>query len=93
MSKLQQDHSYKAWLSDLKQQFRSSQLKAVIKVNSELLHFYWFLGGNILERQKTAQWGDAFLSQLSKDLMSEFPEVKGFSKRNLELIRQWRNYW
>jgi predicted nuclease of restriction endonuclease-like (RecB) superfamily len=69
------------------------QLSAVLKVNQELLLFYWDLGEDILKRQKTAVWGDGFLNQLSRDLSTEFPDMKGFSRRNLELIRQWRGFW
>lgn len=93
MSKVTLSQAYKNWVLELKTQFRQSQLKAAIKVNSELLHFYWRLGGDILARQKNAQWGDGFLNQLSKDLVAEFPDVKGFSKRNLELVRNWRHFW
>ncbi|MBI4309302.1 MAG: DUF1016 domain-containing protein [Candidatus Omnitrophica bacterium] len=80
---------YKVWLADLKLKVRKAQLKAAVKVNSEMLSFYWELGADIVAKQAGAKWGDGFLSQLSKDLMSEFPDMKGFSKRNLELIRQW----
>lgn len=93
MPKSVQDPNYRHWITELKQQFRQAQLKAVVRVNQELLQFYWHLGSEILEKQQQAQWGSGFLTQLSKDLITEFPEVKGFSKRNLELIRQWRSYW
>lgn len=42
-----------------------------------------------MEKQVTAKWGEGFLSKLSRDLMAEFPDMKGFSKRNSERIRQW----
>lgn len=84
---------YKDWLKGIKQSFLQTQLKAAISVNSTLLELYWQLGGEIVEKQKSSQWGDGFLSQLSHDLMAEFPDVKGFSKRNLEQIRQWYSYW
>ena len=83
------DEDYSLWLKELKNKVRLVQIKAVVKVNSELLQFYWELGADIVEKQATAKWGDGFLSNLSHDLMVEFPEMKGFSKRNLELIRQW----
>ncbi|UQB43355.1 DUF1016 family protein [Thiomicrospira microaerophila] len=54
---------------------------------------YRHLGGNIVEMQKSSQWGDKLLAQLSRDLMHAFPSMKGFSKRNLELIRQWYLFW
>lgn len=83
------NNDYFAWLQELKSKVRSVQLKAAVKVNTEMLTFYWELGADIVEKQATAKWGDGFLSKLSDDLMAEFPNMKGFSKRNLELIRQW----
>ena len=80
---------YKNWIGELKQRIRQSQIKAAVKVNTELLHLYWQLGGEIVEKQQNAQWGDGFLKQLSADLMSEFPEMKGFSYTNLRYIKQW----
>jgi predicted nuclease of restriction endonuclease-like (RecB) superfamily len=84
---------YKNWLKDLKLRIRSIQLKAAISVNRELLQFYWELGADIVQKQANSHWGDGFLQQVSVDLMAEFPEMKGFSKRNLELIRQWYCFW
>lgn len=86
-------HEYQGWLTDLKNRFRRMQIKAAVAVNSELLRFYWQLGADIAERQSRHAWGSGFLAQLSRDLMQAFPEVKGFSKRNLERIRQWHLYW
>ena len=86
---LLQDNEYKHWLKDLKQKVLQSQLKAVVQVNSTLLEFYWELGEEIVLRQTQARWGDGFLKQLSQDLMAEFPDMKGFSERNLKYIRQW----
>jgi predicted nuclease of restriction endonuclease-like (RecB) superfamily len=84
---------YKQWLTDLKHKVATSQIKAAIKVNSELLNLYWELGADIVQRQQNAAWGDKLLTQLSQDLMAEFPDMKGFSKRNLEHIRRWFLFW
>jgi len=86
---IRQDSAYKGWLSSLKGRLRQVQLKAAVSVNRELLQFYWELGAEIVEKQKNAQWGSGFLKQLSQDLQAEFPEVKGFSLRNIKYIRQW----
>ena len=45
--------------------------------------------GGIVAKQSIAQWGDGFLLQLSKDLMADFPDMKGFSLSNLKYIKQW----
>jgi len=84
-----QQQDYKQWLKELKQRFRKAQLKAAVSVNRELVQFYWGLGADIVEKQKSAAWGSGFLKQLSQDMQTEFPDVKGFSKRNLEQIRRW----
>ena len=84
---------YRQWLADLKGRFRQVQLKAAVAVNSAVLAFYWDLGADIVARQSTVAWGHGFVTQLSADLMREFPEVKGFSERNLKYIRQWRAFW
>ena len=50
---------YKDWIGELKQRIRQSQIKAAVKVNTELLQLYWQLGGEIVERQHNAQWAMA----------------------------------
>jgi predicted nuclease of restriction endonuclease-like (RecB) superfamily len=90
---LAQNQEYKIWLKDLKQKVLRTQLKVATQVNSTLLSFYWELGAEIVERQQVSLWGDGLLAQLSKDLMAEFPDIKGFSKRNLEQIRRWYCFW
>ena len=86
-------YEYKNWFIYLKLRIRQSQIKAAVKVNIELLRLYWQMGNEIVEKQKNAHWGDGFLKQLSKDLLSEFPDMKGFSYRNLKFIRQWHSFY
>lgn len=84
---------YRDWIAEIKARVQASQVKAAVAVNRELLELYWFLGEQILEKQSTAKWGDGFLKQMSEDLLSEFPDLKGFSHRNLKSIRQWYSFW
>lgn len=85
--------SYSDWLVALKSRVQQVQIKAATAVNRELLSFYWELGHQIIEKQQTAPWGSGFLKQLSADLSSEFPEIKGFSHRNLKYVRQWVSFY
>ena len=87
------DEEYKNWLKELKSQLRIAQIRAAVKVNAELLKFYWKLGAGIVEKQKNTRWGDGFLKQLSKDLSDEFPDMKGFSYSNIKYIKQWYLFW
>ncbi len=86
---LPSNEDYRNWLGELKTRIKQSQIKAAIRVNTELLELYWELGSQIVERQDKAKWGDGLIPQLSKDLMEEFPQMKGFSTTNLHYIRQW----
>ena len=62
------DSEYKNWLYDLKKRYKSSQIKAAVKVNSELLKFYWSLGKDIVAKQCESKWGSGFFNNLSRDL-------------------------
>ena len=75
---------YISWISDLKQKIQQSQVKAAIQVNSALIEMYWDLGKEISERNFENTYGSGFFLQLSKDLRTEFPEIKGFSESNLK---------
>src|SRR5260363_413552 len=83
------DTDYQAFLSDIKQHYRSAQLKAVHAVNQQMIQFYWHLGKRILEKQAQAAWGGKFLEQLSQDLRADFPGTQGFSVRNLHYMRKF----
>lgn len=86
---IQKDEKYLSWIQALKNKVRQVQLKATIKVNVELLQFYWELGRDIVDKEKNAAWGDKFLNQLSEDLRVEFQDMKGFSLSNIKYIKQW----
>ena len=87
------DNEYKAWLSDIKLKVRNAQIKAALKVQTELLTFYWELGADIVAKQTQARWGDGLIDQLSRDLMAEFPDMKGFSRSNLKYIKKWHLFY
>jgi len=87
------DPNYKIWLVEIKSRYRHLQLKAAVAVNSTLMQFYWNLGADIVSLQKKSNWGQGLLAQISRDLSNDFPGMAGFSKRNLELIRQWHIFW
>ena len=90
---LASNNDFKSWVLQMKQDIRSAQVKAAIKVNTELLRLYWHMGADICEKQKSASWGDGWLKKLSRELMAEFPDMKGLSYRNLKYIRQWYQFY
>ena len=78
---------YEEFPRDLKQRIRTAQVRAVLAVNRELVLLYWQIGQEILERQDRAGWGAKIIERLAADLHHEFPEVTGFSPRNLKYMR------
>lgn len=77
---------YGLFLKKIKQHILSSQLKAASSVNRELMALYWEIGSFIYQKQKNEGWGAKTIEKLAKDLKSSFPEMKGFSHRNLKYM-------
>ena len=78
-AKMINDNEYKTWFSELKQRYQKSQIKAAVKVNSELLEFYWSLGRDIAEKKAEQKWGSGIIERLSLDFKTAFPKQSGFS--------------
>ena len=81
------DQNYKHFLSGIKERLQTAQIRAALAANSELIQFYWELGTNLIEKQKSHQWGSGFLEQFSHDMRQAFPEMQGFSVTNLKRMR------
>jgi predicted nuclease of restriction endonuclease-like (RecB) superfamily len=85
------DKDYIEWLKHVKKRFKNTQIKASIKVNDELLRFYWSIGKDIVNMQAESKWGGAFFETLSEDLKKMFPGAKGFSTTNLRYMKRYYN--
>ncbi len=83
------DEDYVNWISDVKKRFRSAQIKAAVKVNSEQLLFNWQLGRDLVTRRAEEKWGTGIVEQVSLDLQNEFPQTKGFGTTNLWNMKKW----
>jgi predicted nuclease of restriction endonuclease-like (RecB) superfamily len=80
---------YPALLEDLKTRIRQAQVKAAVAVNRELVLLYWDIGRQILESQHREGWGAKVIDRLAADLRKAFPEITGFSRRNLHGMRSF----
>lgn len=76
------DKEYKNWIKTLSSRYRKSQIKAALKVNDEMLHFYYDLGKDIVSMKAESKWGSSFMKNLSSDLKEENPEATCFSPTN-----------
>lgn len=79
--------AYAAFLEEVKDRIRQTQLRAGLAVNRELVLLYWHMGKEILLKQSEQGWGAGVITQLSNDLKRAFPEMRGFSPRNLKYMR------
>jgi predicted nuclease of restriction endonuclease-like (RecB) superfamily len=79
--------NYQQVLAALKEKIRSARIHAVVSVNVQLLQMYWEVGQVIAEQEKKEGWGARVIKTLSQDLAAEFPDMQGFSVRNLQYMR------
>lgn len=84
---------YADWLAELKNRIHSAQQRAALVVNRELVLLYWQIGNGILQRQSREGWGAKVIERLAHDLRAAFPQMKGFSPRNLKYMRAFAEAW
>jgi len=77
----------------LKDRVRQTQFRAARAVNTEVLRLYWSIGRDILDRQQSAGWGSQVVEMLAADLKREFPDQRGWSRRNLLYMRRAAQAW
>lgn len=79
--------TYLSFFESLKEKIRLAKQKAILAVNKELIQIYWEIGDTILKQQAEQGWGAKVIDKLSADLKNEFPDMKGFSVRNIKYMR------
>ncbi|HLA83058.1 MAG TPA: PDDEXK nuclease domain-containing protein [Thermoleophilia bacterium] len=78
---------YAGWLASLKSHISGARQRATLAVNQELVRLYHHIGAEILERQTRQGWGAKVIDRVATDLRAAFPEMKGFSSRNLKYMK------
>lgn len=86
-------NDYMSLLDGIKARVRSARLRAAAAVNSELVLLYWHIGRDILKRQTEQGWGAKVVERLSRDMKQEFPNIRGFSPRNLKYMQSFAGKW
>ena len=80
---------YQQWIQELSKRFRRSQIKASVKVNREMLAFYWELGRDIVARNAENTYGKGFYANLSQDLRHAIPDADGFSETSVRYAKRF----
>jgi predicted nuclease of restriction endonuclease-like (RecB) superfamily len=84
---------YTALLGELKDRVRAARTKALRTVNTQLIELYWSIGNDVRTQQESQSWGSGVIKRLAEDLRAEFPEMKGFSPRNLQYMTTFAKAW
>lgn len=84
---------YGVFLADIKAIVARERIKAVMTANAAMVLMYWDIGQAILLRQREEGWGARVIDRLAHDLKAAYPEMTGFSPRNLKYMRQFSEAW
>ena len=87
------DKGYVEWLSEVKDRFSQSQVKAAIRVNTFMLEFYWSIGRDLAALRAEERWGTGIVKQFALDMRQAFPDQTGFSYTNIKYMKQWYAFY
>lgn len=91
MKTIEHSNEYNSFLVDIKNHIKISQQKAFNAINQEMILLYFNIGSMINQRQNELGWGAKVIDKLSQDILREFPNMSGFSTRNIKLMVQFYN--
>lgn len=89
MNEINLHQDYSSALKDIKQRIQTTQMRAILAVNQELLQLYWHIGQALVTLQQAQGWGKAVVEQMAADLQTEYPGIQGFSRNSLFAMRQF----
>lgn len=81
---------YQPFLKDILEKIQIARYNMLKTVSKETVNLYRNIGKSVSEKVEQEQWGKSVVEQLSKDLQSEFPGIRGFSASNL---RRMKNFY
>jgi predicted nuclease of restriction endonuclease-like (RecB) superfamily len=86
-------NDYTDWIAKLKASITQTRLQVIIASNAAMVHLYWEIGQQILDRQSHSGWGAKVIDRIAYDLQQAFPQMKGFSSRNIKYMRAFASAW
>lgn len=84
---------YKTLIEDLKNDIRSQRVRTVMSASVDMICLYWRIGKAVSERQAELGWGSRVADRMSEDLRRAFPDMSGFSARNLKYMKKFAECW
>lgn len=87
------DEAYFRFIEEIKNEIKNRRISVVLSANSSMICMYWNIGRAVLEKQNQQGWGTKVIDRMAKDLKEAFPEMSGFSPRNIKYMRKFADCW
>lgn len=84
---------YLKFIEEVKAEIQKQRISVVLNANSSMICLYWNVGRAILKKQEEEGWGTKVIDRMAKDLKEAFPEISGFSPRNIKYMRKFAESW
>ena len=85
--------AYLKFIEEVKSEIQKQRISVVLNANSSMICLYWNIGRGILKKQEEEGWGAKIIDRIAKDLKDAFPEMSGFSPRNIKYMRKFAESW
>ena len=85
--------NYLEFIEEIKKEIQNQRISVVLHANSSMLCLYWKIGKSILQKQEKEGWGAKVIDRMAKDLKDAFPDMSGFSPRNIKYMRKFAECW
>lgn len=85
--------SYLDFIEAIKKEIQNQRISVVLNANSSMICLYWNIGKAILQKQEKEGWGAKVIDRMAKDLKDAFPDMSGFSPRNIKYMRKFAECW
>lgn len=86
-------NGYLKFVEEIKRTIQAQRTKIVLQANSSLILLYWNIGNAITRKQAEEGWGTKVIDRISHDLQKAFPDMKGFSPRNIKYMKKFATLW
>ncbi len=87
------DNDYMEWLKEIKTRYQNIRNRVTLQNNCGAMEFNWFLGRDLVQKKAESRWGSGVVNQLCLDLRAAYPDVRGFSARNLYYMKEWYEFY
>lgn len=84
---------YGKMLENIKSLVSDGRRQVIWTANVQMMIMYYHIGRVILQQQDAEGWGSKVVDRLSSDLKKAYPEMRGFSPRNLKYMRRFAELW